>query len=646
MFCKKCGKLKLDINRSCGIGQIQRHTQHIVTDGGNTISPYIGVDGRRFNNLLEKWKDFLKSKCKAGYTVRYARKYDGFLVRGVYHDSTTIRFYQREGEKYFDITLSKPHEIQPKFMIYAEAIYKGAEEMCNKTKFDSVNSLIGKICSEKTTEQQKANLKQNLELMLIWAGDNTKQCKETELDRLCSDSNGKLRAISWTQFGPWYVNDLLDIQNQARNYIAAGGEGMVVQLLTPERLLFQNRMYVLKFKSITETVAMRFNIYDIKDQELGYVLWREDERISVQLRHLTLGVVGKGNVVCGYLNKWGAGANDTVRFYVGIGSSKEIHINIKTIFKNFIFTANSTTLRTYKITETPSDVMHKQKCSEIYRTGEARCAYCNEENNYGLFEITDTSTQKKILVCAFQVMNHILEHSCIMIPHAHNAFRQKLNINGTTGKIAEKQSELEKFLILYSEPTVPKHRAGPAVKDKNSGQFQNLNFVTHDGTDVGTGANETPDAQDVNLVAGTNKRRNPDETNPGTVPTSSKKQHNTGGPATASLSTQVSCVPFRRANAFCALHCSGCNKIIQPTDTYTIDKSKNVYCEDCGDSVELLMESTFQRIAQKQQEKLSNSGEEVAKCGLDACERDVVLSGIHVRAANVLYHVTCFASRE
>ena len=475
---------------------------------------------------------------------------------------------------------------------------------------------------------------------------------------------------------------------------------------------------------------------------------------------MTLGFVGTGNAVCGYLNKWGAGANDTVRFYVGLSSSKEMHINLQTIFKNFIFTANSTTLRTYKITETPSDVMHKQTCSEIYRTmGGARCAYCNEENNYGLFVISDTSTHENILVCAFQVMNHILEHSCIMIPDAHNAFRQKLNINGTTGKMAEKQSELENFLILYSKRqykrTVPNHRAEPAVEAKTPDRFQHINrflgrtsdgspgslfsglkigvfvqsaaqtkifernaknegadttagadttvaapfentifvvqnrvliskkytdlnrmpivndnwlmkslaenkildfkdFAFYDNspkatgmqeTDVVTDANKTADAQDVDLVAGTKKRRNPVE-NPGTVPTSSKKQHNTGGPATASLSTQVSCVPFRRANAFCALHCSGCNKKIQPTDTYTIDKSKKVYCEDCGDSVELLMESTFQRIAQKQQEKLSNSGEEVAKCGLDACERDVVLSGIHVRAANVLYHLTCFSSRE
>ena len=99
---------------------------------------------------------------------------------------------------------------------------------------------------------------------------------------------------------------------------------------------------------------------------------------------MTLGFVGTGNAVCGYLNKWGVGPNDTVRFYVGISSSKEMNVNLKTIFENFVFTTNSTTLRTYQITETPSDVMLNQKCSEIHRNiGEARCAYCMQTTIMG-----------------------------------------------------------------------------------------------------------------------------------------------------------------------------------------------------------------------------------------------------------------------
>ena len=159
-------------------------------------------------------------------------------------------------------------------MIYAEAIYTGDEEMCNKTKFDRVNALIGGLCSDKTTEEKKKCLKQNLELMIIWVGDNTKQYEETELDRLCSDSYGKLKAVLWTECSPRYTSALLDIQEKAKTDIAAGGEGMVVQLLTPQDLLFQNRLYVLKFKSLTPTIALRFDINDDQHKELGYVVAR------------------------------------------------------------------------------------------------------------------------------------------------------------------------------------------------------------------------------------------------------------------------------------------------------------------------------------------------------------------------------------
>ena len=83
MFCKKCGKLKANINISCTIGPIERHTKNINIGNKNTLFPYIGVDGRRFNNIIEKWTDFLGSKCKEGYCIRYANKYDAFWVRGV-----------------------------------------------------------------------------------------------------------------------------------------------------------------------------------------------------------------------------------------------------------------------------------------------------------------------------------------------------------------------------------------------------------------------------------------------------------------------------------------------------------------------------------------------------------------------------------
>ena len=56
MFCKKCGKLKANINISCTIGPIERHTKNINIGNKNTLFPYIGVDGRRFNNIIEKTK--------------------------------------------------------------------------------------------------------------------------------------------------------------------------------------------------------------------------------------------------------------------------------------------------------------------------------------------------------------------------------------------------------------------------------------------------------------------------------------------------------------------------------------------------------------------------------------------------------------
>ena len=89
------------------------------------MSPYIGVDDReRFNDILTKWHDFLISKYRDGYRVRYAEKYDAYLVRGVYQDDKTIRFYLCEGDMYFDIKLSEAHaKVQSGCMIYAEAIY-------------------------------------------------------------------------------------------------------------------------------------------------------------------------------------------------------------------------------------------------------------------------------------------------------------------------------------------------------------------------------------------------------------------------------------------------------------------------------------------------------------------------------------------
>jgi hypothetical protein len=57
------------------------------------------------------------------------------------------------------------------------------------------------------------------------------------------------------------------IKKNARGCINCGGEGMVVQLLNENGLLFQNRLYVMKFKSLTPTIALRFNINDDSKKE-------------------------------------------------------------------------------------------------------------------------------------------------------------------------------------------------------------------------------------------------------------------------------------------------------------------------------------------------------------------------------------------
>jgi hypothetical protein len=415
------------------------------------MSPYIGVDkdNKEFDPLLVKWSEYLKHLLRNGCHVRTARKYDGFMIRGTYFglidNKHTIGFHERKGKECFEVELDQcPDELKyalktKGFILYAEAITSG-NLGTNSQNFVATSTAI----NNKTMTK--------LIIKIIWVGNDKEQCSPLVLEQLCQNSSTKMEAIKWDPYkgGLWELNKL---KNTAETVIENNGEGMIVQVLEQNGTLWQNRLYVIKFKALIRTIAL--SCFQNDNDEYGYVTYKHNDTLHVQLRRINnLGKRGKGKIAAGYINMWGNN-EPAVRFYVGVCDSKQYRDDcLKKIYIGMDIHCNTTTITKYTIT----GFKNTDTCQGIYNAigrpeqQPQACADAHPGNDFGLFELTVHNINSKVWVCVLQLLEHIVHTSTIQIPESHKKIAKMLKCgNEDANSPINEPTQLENFLQMHEE---------------------------------------------------------------------------------------------------------------------------------------------------------------------------------------------------